>query len=582
MMKKRIISILTALMVAVTIMGGTALPVAAAAQNGALLWNYRDISNSAMTGVTSPAMDEDGQYIYMASAKLFYKIHAKTGKVAGTVNLSGSVGYNKIAPVVYADKAFIPLGAGKMEVVDTESMKLLKTVQFADPESHKGHQTLTPAVYDKETNAVYLGTWRRGYSGVYVKVSLDDYTSTVITESETGFYWAGACAEGDYVVFGSTSNGIDDLNTPSDGDAVLYAYNKTDGTLLETVLKDSGSICTTVTEHGGKYYFVSKAGRLYEATVNNGQLQATVKTVLAGKSTCTPVIVDGMAYIGSAADVEVLDLETGTVMQSYKVPADVKGLAVTGDKIYCTYNDKPGGLYDVTAGCDYFVPADTAMQNYCISTIEVGSDGTLYYTNDSNNLMAVCDVDKIPAPKVAAQKTVKIKLCGANDFKISWSTQKINGYIVKYKVQYQKKGGNWVTYKKAANGSSCIKYNLANGVQYRFKVTPYVTCNGKNITGNAKTTGYYYTLKGPKKPSVKRVSATKATLKWNKVSGATSYKIYRAGKKNGKYTCVKTVGSKYLSAKITAKKGKGYYYKVRACKGTVMGQLSTAKYYKFK
>jgi outer membrane protein assembly factor BamB len=151
----------------------------------------------------------------------------------------------------------------------------------------------------------------------------------------------------------------------------------------------------------------------------DGQLQAAVKIKLAGKSTCTPVIKDGKAYIGYSAGIQVIDLTTGAVTATYSAPADVKGLAVVGDKIYCTYNNTPGGLYDATAGCDYFVPVDTAMQNYCISTIEVGNDGTLYYTNDSNNLMEVCDTDKLPAPVVAAQKTVTAKLCGAKDFKIS-------------------------------------------------------------------------------------------------------------------------------------------------------------------
>lgn len=581
-MKKRIISFLTAFMMVATVFAGGTVKAHAVVNEGGLLWHYRDVSNSAMTGVTSPAMDEEGQFIYMASAKIFYKINAKTGKAAGTVTLTGSVGYNKISPVVADGKAFIPLGAGKLEIVDVVNMKLLKTVQFADAESHKGHQTLTPAVYDEDSNSVYLGSWRRDYGGVYAKVSLTDYTSEIIAESEEGFYWAGACTEGEYVVFGSTSNGSDDLNTPSDGDAVLCAYNKSDGSLLETTLTDSGSVCTTVVEDGGKYYFVSKAGKLYEAEITDGQLKAAVKTKLAGKSTCTPVIEGGKVYIGYSAGIQVIDLTTGIVTATYPTPADVKGLAVVGEKVYCTYNSIPGGLYDATAGSDYFVPTDAAMQNYCISTIAVGDDGTLYYTNDSNNLMAVCEADKIPAPVVAAQKTVTPKLCGANDFKILWSIQKVDGYTVKYKVQYQKKGGSWVTYKKAATGSSCTKYDLVNGAQYRFKVTPYVVFNGKNITGTAKTTAYFYTLKAPKQPAVKRVSATKATLKWNKINGATNYKIYRAGKKNGKYTCVKTVSSKYLSAKITAKKGKGYYYKVRACKGTVLGQLSTAKYYKFK
>ncbi len=582
-MKKRVISIVTAFMMVAAVFVGGSVKADAASNQGGLLWNYRDVSNSAMTGVTAPAMDEEGQYIYMASAKLFYKINAKTGKAAGTVTLSGSVGYNKIAPVIAAGKAFIPLGGGKLDIVNTETMKLLKTVQFADAESHRGHQTLTPAVYDADSNSVYLGTWRKGYGGVYANISLDDYTSTMIAESDKGFYWAGACAEGNYVVFGSTSDGSDDMNTPSDGDAVLYAYNKADGSLQGVTLTDSGSICTTVTAYGGKYYFVSKSGKLYEASLENGQLAASVKTQLADKSTCTPVIVDGLAYIGSASAVEVVDLTTGAVLKKYKAPADVKGLAIAGDKIYSTYNAEPGGLYDVTAGCDYFIPAAN-MQNYCISTIEVGSDGTLYYTNDSNNLMAVCDADKVPVPKVAAQKTVAIKMTGHNDFRVSWSTQKVNGYIVKYKVQYQKKGGSWITYKKAATGSSCVKNDLLNGVQYRFKVTPYVTVNGKTYSGTAKTTGYFYTLKAPKNITVKRVNAKNATLKWGKVNGALGYKLYRSTKKSGTYKFVKNVNG--TTTKVTAKKGAKYYYKVRAYKTVdkkaILGPLSVQKYYKFK
>lgn len=577
-MNKRIISFITALFMAVTILVSPVYVAASETQTGGLVWSYRDTSNSAMTGITSPATDESGEYIYAASAKQFYKLNASDGKLDGKVTLSGSVGYNKIAPVIAEGKAFIPLGAGKLDIVDTETMKLLKTVQFADAESHKGHQTLTPAIYDEGSNSVYLGTWRRDYGGIYATVSLNDYSVKTIAESTEGFYWAGACTEGEYVVFGSTSNGTDDMNTPSDGDAVLYAWNKSDGTLIETELIDSGSICTTVVASDGKYYFVSKSGKLYEASIEDGVLNAAVKTQLAAKSTCTPIIKDGKAYIGSASKVEVAELLTGEITESYDVPADVKGLAVCGDKIYCTYNEEPGGLYDARTGMDFFVPYES-MQQYCISTVVSGADGTLYYSNDSNNVMAV-RAGYVQKPAVTAQKTVTAKLIGANDFQISWSKQTIEGFTVKYKVQYQKYGGSWITYKAAATGTSCKKYNLANGGRYRFKVTPFVVSGGKTYSGTAKVTGYIYTLKTPKQPVAKRVNATSATLKWNKVNGATCYKVYRSAKKNGTYKCVQTV--KTLSTKVTAKKGAQYYYKVRACKGTVLGQMSPVKYYKFK
>lgn len=62
-----------------------------------------------------------------------------------------------------------------------------------------------------------------------------------------------------------------------------------------------------------------------------------------------------------------------------------------------------------------------------------------------------------------------------------------------------------------------------------------------------------------------KAGSKKITLTWKKVSKATGYKVYRASKKNGKYKYVRTVKStKYVNSKL--KKGKKYYYKVRAYK----------------
>ena len=87
--------------------------------------------------------------------------------------------------------------------------------------------------------------------------------------------------------------------------------------------------------------------------------------------------------------------------------------------------------------------------------------------------------------------------------------------------------------------------------------------------------------------TLKSVTAGKkcATVKWSKVSGATGYKVYRATKKSGKYTCVKTVKTtSYKNTKLT--KGKTYYYKVRAYrtvnKKAVYGGYSKVKSVKVK
>lgn len=71
-----------------------------------------------------------------------------------------------------------------------------------------------------------------------------------------------------------------------------------------------------------------------------------------------------------------------------------------------------------------------------------------------------------------------------------------------------------------------------------------------------------------KKLKAKNLAGKKVKLSWKKVNGASGYKVYRATKKNGKYTLVKTIKNvktvKFTDKKV--KKNKTYYYKVSAYK----------------
>lgn len=87
--------------------------------------------------------------------------------------------------------------------------------------------------------------------------------------------------------------------------------------------------------------------------------------------------------------VDEISLDTGAVVQTYTgAPADMKNLLLNNGNIYATYNTSPGGIWDVKAGRDYFTP-ESNMQNYGISSIVKDGNDILYYTNDSNYLMAV-------------------------------------------------------------------------------------------------------------------------------------------------------------------------------------------------
>ena len=103
------------------------------------------------------------------------------------------------------------------------------------------------------------------------------------------------------------------------------------------------------------------------------------------------------------------------------------------------------------------------------------------------------------------------------------------------------------------------------------------TNNGTNGNQNPGT----QTIVRPAKVTKLTVSSKKkkAFLKWKKNSKATGYEIYRATKKNGKYKKIRTI-KKAAAATFTdskVKKGKTYYYKVRAYK-TVKGNKANGKF----
>ena len=177
----------------------------------------------------------------------------------------------------------------------------------------------------------------------------------------------------------------------------------------------------------------------------------------------------------------------------------------------------------------------------------------------------------IKAPAVAAQKSVAAVLYGYDDFKVSWSSQKVTGATVKYKVEYKRYGGKWYTIYKGTTATSVKKVNLTDGVRYAFRVTPYVTVSGKNYYGKSKSTGYIYTLKKLNRPTVKKSSKYYARVYWNNIPGETGYEIARSKYSTKKFVVVKRVSYKYKSARIKTSRYKKYYYKVRAYK-TVNGK----------
>ena len=196
-----------------------------------------------------------------------------------------------------------------------------------------------------------------------------------------------------------------------------------------------------------------------------------------------------------------------------------------------------------------------------------------------NNMTSETSVPKAPAG-------VKAASAAYNKVKISWS--KVSGATGYEVLQYNnstKKYGRVALVK----GTTYIKSGLKTGTKYSFRVRAYKTAGGKTVySPYSNTVSAKPTLARVTKVKTKNNAGRNARITWKRVAGANGYKIYRATKKKGKYRAVKTLKSgrtvKFTNKKL--KKGKRYYYKVRAYrnigKKKVYGKSSIARSVKIR
>jgi fibronectin type 3 domain-containing protein len=140
------------------------------------------------------------------------------------------------------------------------------------------------------------------------------------------------------------------------------------------------------------------------------------------------------------------------------------------------------------------------------------------------------------------------------------------GYYV-----YRKTTDGW-TKVATIKGNSTVSYTdktAKSGTTYKYTVRAY----------SGSTQSYYNTagvaIKFLSAPTLKSVTSAKSgvTFKWNKVTGATGYIVYRKTGNGGwqKIATVKT--NSYLDK--TAKKGVTYKYTVKAYYGTSTSYYNT-------
>lgn len=175
-----------------------------------------------------------------------------------------------------------------------------------------------------------------------------------------------------------------------------------------------------------------------------------------------------------------------------------------------------------------------------------------------------------------------------NSIKLTWNkaVNGANGYAV---YRSNSKDGKY-TLRKTITSKNTIEFTdtgLDTNTTYYYKVRAY------RMIADKKKYGSYSEIVCAK-PVLSKTTITvsskskKATIKWNKVLGASGYKVYSATSSNGTYSLKKTITSintlSYTNTNLVS--GKTYYYKVRAYRNVngkvVYGPYSAVKSKKIK
>lgn len=177
-----------------------------------------------------------------------------------------------------------------------------------------------------------------------------------------------------------------------------------------------------------------------------------------------------------------------------------------------------------------------------------------------------------------SKPTVKVSSNSYNSNKLSWN--KVTGASGYEVLRSTSKNGTYKSVKTITSGST-VSYtdkSLATGTTYYYKVRAYRTVDKKKVYSSYSSVVSAKPVL--KTPSVKlTLGSKKATIKWEKISGASGYEVYRATSKSGKYSKIKTITKNstvsYVNSSLT--KNKTYYYKVRAYR-TVNGKKIYSSY----
>lgn len=328
-------------------------------------------------------------------------IDPATGAVAKQITLGSTM--DSTCRPIYADGIIVvPLAGGYLQAV---SATTLETLWVSDAFANQSLSTLTVS-----DGYVYLATvdsfddsWSAS-AGTLRRVNLlTGAVASSFTNDGAGYYWAGGVIVGDYYVVADDVGGVS-------------VFSADLSRKVTSVSASPAGFRSALVVDGDNIYAVSKDGVLYRFAVDAaGNLSETGKVKFADKSTSTPTISGGYAFVGGADDykgvlacIKLSDLSVTKITKAdgELLPFESQSTPLVSMRngktyVYFTLNgaqgDWPnytsgGGVYAYCLGDEQakliFAPG-VGFAQYCMASIVSDGAGNLYYTNDSGYLFKI-------------------------------------------------------------------------------------------------------------------------------------------------------------------------------------------------
>ena len=174
-----------------------------------------------------------------------------------------------------------------------------------------------------------------------------------------------------------------------------------------------------------------------------------------------------------------------------------------------------------------------------------------------SSIVSVTYKQTLPAPTVT----------GGNDAQgrptLKWNA--VSG-AAKYEVyRARSKDGDYIKYSTVTGTSYTNTSYIENGNTYYYKVRALKSDGTAGAWSSIVAVTYKQTLSAPAVTGGNDAQG-RPTLKWNAVSGAAKYEVYRARSKDGTYSLMSTQSATGYTNTSYLANGTTYYYKVRALK----------------